>query len=608
MGRLPIGIGLVLAGVLGCGRVEQRVVEEEDTTTSGGKASQGGRGGSSSVGGAFAGGMGGVASTAATGGAGGVVDPVCGGAPNPLPLQALSSWEYARSVEEVIGVTTTEPLPPPPTYGFPFNFGMQLSDSDVSVLFELAKTYGTVAQSTLQIACTEEQDVNDQCARLVIEPLVRRAFRRQRPDDADRYLALFNTGASDGGWAGGLELLTEGVLLSPAFLFKWYPGEPSGAETTPLTSVELASRLSYFVTGGPPDQELLAWAAMNALRNDEDIVAQTRRLLAGPDFPRQAQHFYDQWLGLYQLENLAGPELPAELLASARAQTDGFIDQVFTSDRSWPRLLLGDSPKYQLADEPSGMLTARSTLMRWRNPTQRGKFVRERLLCMPVPPPPPNVIPIPPELGPGQTRREQWLEHRNNPVCSACHALMDPIGFGLENFDEVGLYRTTDNGQPVDSSGEFVSAGDADGPFVGPGELKERLANSASVAQCQAATWRYFGLQRGEQEGEECVEQEGYAAFANSGFDIGELIVAIARSKSFRNRDRYSGGQSSAVPPTLTLPATVVGKAERRKVVLDFAVAETQWFASVVSAEDRPLVDQYLNGLRNLQVHLGNIY
>ena len=602
MGRLPIGLGLILASALGCGRVEQRVVDEEDTTTSGG-AAHGGRGGSTSVGGAFGGlGMGAVASTA---GMGGIVEPGCGGAPNPLPLQALSNWEYARSVEWVVDITTSEPFPPAMLYGYPFSYGLELYDSNVGVLYDLAETYGSVAQSSLRAPCAEG-DMTPECARAIVAALVQRAFRRERADDVERYLALFNLGATDGGWDGGIELVTEGVLLSPAFLFKWFPGEPTATATARLTALELASRLAYFVTGRPPSQDLLAAADRDDLLTDAKLEAATRYLLDG-GFTSQARQFYSQWLGLHQLDNLAGPELPAETLKSVRQQTEDFINEVIESDRSWPRLLIGEPEKLDSAGGISGLLTARSTLIRWNNPTQRGKFVRERLLCMPVPAPPPGVPTLPPEVGPGQTRRDVWMEHRANPACAACHSLMDPIGYGLENFDELGLYRTTDNGQPVDASGELVSAGDADGPFVGFKELQQRLANSRTVSECQAATWLGFGLQRRVEATDECFAREAYAAFANSDFDIGELVVSVVLSKQFRTRDRYMGGRSDAVPPPPELPLTAVGKAARRKALLDFVVAETQWFASVVSLEDRPLVDQYLSGLRTQQAKLGNI-
>jgi hypothetical protein len=595
---------LLLASALGCGRVEQRVVDEEDTTTSG-ATTQAGRGGSPSVGGAASGGMGGVASTAARGGGGGIIEPNCGGAPNPLPLQALSNFEYARSVEAVVDVTTTEPFPPASLYGYPFSYGLELSEANVGVLYELAETYGSAAQSSLRAPCATDS-IAPECAAGIVEALVGRAFRRNRAEDLARYLELFYVGANDGGWDGGLELVTEGALLSPFFLFKWYAGESTEAATERLTPLELASRLSYFVTGGPPDRDLVA-AAENDLLGDESLEPVARHLLAGPRFRSQAQHFYDQWLGLYQLDNLAGPELSLDLLKSVRAQTDGFIDQVFQTDRSWPRLLLGDSPDWQDPNAASGLLTARSTLMRWNNPTRRGQFVRERLLCTLVPPPPPGVPMLPPEPNAGQTRREQWIEHRNNPVCAACHQMMDPIGFGLENFDEVGLYRNTDNGLPVDASGEFVSAGDADGPFVGPDELKLRLANSSIAAECQAATWLSFALQRSPDPADECFARQAYAAFAKSNFDVGELIVSIALTKQFRSRDRYQGARSSAAPPAPKLPSNVVGKAARRKVLLDFVIAETEWFATAVSPEDRPIVEQYLNGLRTQQAHLGNI-
>lgn len=606
MGRLPIGLGLLLASALGCGRVQQRVVDEEDTTTIGG-AAQGGRGGSTSVGGAFGGlGMGAVASTAGVGGVGGVTEPACGGAPNPLPLQALSNFEYARSVEAVVDITTTEPFPPASLYGFPFSYGLDLNEENVGVLYALAETYGSVAQSSLRAPCATDS-IEPECAAAIVGALVQRAFRRNKSEDLSRYLELFYAGANDGGWDGGLELVTEGALLSPFFLFKWYAGESTGGATERLTSVELASRLSYFVTGGPPTPHPLAAVDHDELLNDANLEAATRDLLQGAPFRGQAQHFYDQWLGLYQLDNLAGPELSAELLKSVRSQTDGFINQVFESDRSWPRLLLGDSSNLQDPNAASGLLTARSTLMRWSNPTQRGKLVRERVLCTPVPPPPPNVPMLPPEPNPEQTRREQWLEHRNNPVCAGCHQMMDPIGFGLENFSEVGLYRSTDNGLPVDSSGEIVSAGDADGPFVGPDELKLRLANSRTVAECQAATWLSFALQRSPDRADECFARQAYTAFANANFDVGELIVSIVLTKQFRSRDRYQGARSSAAPPAFELPGSVLGKAARRKVLLDFVIAETQWFATAVSPEDRPIVEQYLSGLRTQEAHLGNI-
>lgn len=602
MGRLPIGLWLLLAGAVGCGRVAQRTVEEQDTTSQAGSTSQGGRGGAPGVGGSVVGGMGAVTSTA---GVGGITDPGCY-APSPLPLQPLSNWEYARSVEAAIKITTTEPFPPATSYGFPFSFGIELSEVNVTALYELVETYGSLARSTLQVSCVEA-DLNEKCARTIIQPLVQRAFRRQRDDDVERYLALFNTGASDGGWEGGLELLAEGVLLSPAFLFKWYPGEPSMNRTARLTPTEYASRLAYFVTGAPPDAELLRAASNDDLQTDAAIEQQVRRLLEGPRFPSQARHFYSQWLGLYQLDNLVGPELSAETLKTIREPTEAFIDDVFQTDRSWRTLLIGHPEALDGAPGLSGLLTARSTLVRWNNPTQRGKFVRERLLCNPVPAPPPGVPTLPPEVGPGQTRRDVWIEHRANPACAACHQMMDPIGFGLENYDELGLYRSTDNGQPIDASGEFVNAGDADGPFVGEKELKQRLFNSRTVAECHAATWLGFGLQRSVDSTDACWVDDAYLAFADSDFDIGELLVSVVLSQQFRTRDRYMGGRGDSVPPTPALPATAVGKAERRKVVLDFAIAETQWLASIVSAEDRPILDQYLNGLRTQEIKLGNI-
>jgi len=337
MGWLRIESGLLLAGALACGRIEQRTVDEQQTSTGGSSAGRGGGGGATDV--AGVGGIVGMGAVAGTVGVGGEIEPGCAQAPNALPLQSLSNWEYARSAAALIGEAAPEPFPTAVTYEPPFGYGLELTNDKIEVLFNEAEKYGAAASITLRGPCPDAE-VTDACARRIIEPFVQRAFRRQQPADTERYLTLFQTGATDGGWAGGLELLAEGVLMSPSFLFKWYPGEEGSGATARLSSFELASRLSYFLTGAPPDFALLDAAADGSLESNSGVEQQARRLLTLPIFPDHAVHFYSQWLGLNQLDNLVGPEYSLENLKAMRATTETFINRVFLADRSWPTRLL----------------------------------------------------------------------------------------------------------------------------------------------------------------------------------------------------------------------------------------------------------------------------
>lgn len=180
---------------------------------------------------------------------------------------------------------------------------------------------------------------------------------------------------------------------------------------------------------------------------------------------------------------------------------------------------------------------------------------------------------------------------------------MDPIGFGFENFDELGRYRQTDNGQPVDASGEIVDDGGG-AQFVGAGELAALLGQSPSVGRCVARTWLGYALQRPTDAGDDCAVENLYAAFAAAQLDVGELLVALAVSPRFRSRDGYA-------VPTVPAPAFASGPSEplaaRRKLLLDFAIAEARWLEELAPRDDLQLVDQYLSSLRDLQLELSQV-
>jgi len=170
---------------------------------------------------------------------------------------------------------------------------------------------------------------------------------------------------------------------------------------------------------------------------------------------------------------------------------------------------------------------------------QRGRFVREQLLCGVMPAPPPNVPKLPP-VSPGLTTRERLSQHDADPACHSCHRLMDPIGFGFEKFDGAGLFRTSESGQPIDDSGEIEDA-DVAGPFTGAAELGEKLSQSLFVQKCVVTSWFHYAYARLEAPEDQCTLKTLSQKFAASGYRFQDLIVALTETDAFRYR-RVSGG------------------------------------------------------------------
>jgi len=179
------------------------------------------------------------------------------------------------------------------------------------------------------------------------------------------------------------------------------------------------------------------------------------------------------------------------------------------------------------------------------NPIGRGLFVREHLLCQ-IPPPAPDDVDInPPEPDPNATTREQYDQHRSDPACAGCHILFDPVGFGFENYDAIGRWRETENGQTIDASGE-LAATDVNGDFYGVAELGDRLADSEMVADCVARQWFRFANGRTESEdNDQCSLDQIRGGFEESGYDLRELLISLTQADSFMYRTAYAaeGGQ-----------------------------------------------------------------
>jgi hypothetical protein len=282
--------------------------------------------------------------------------------------------------------------------------------------------------------------------------------------------------------------------------------------------------------------------------------------------------FHVHWLDLEGTDTISKdpdyyPDFGDALRGSMREETERFVEHAVLSDGKLETLLTASysfvdanlaalygvsapSSGWQKLELPSGqragILTQASFLATQAkpnasSPVYRGKFVREALLCQTLPPPPADLVIVPPNPDPNATTKEQFKQHSEDPGCSGCHQLMDPIGFGFESYDGIGAWRSEQNGIAVDATGELFDTQDADGPFEGAVELAARLAASSQVRECVARHWFRFAVKRGEVDDMDSVNAAQFA-FAESGYDIRELMVAITLTDGFRYR---KGGEAS---------------------------------------------------------------
>ena len=201
----------------------------------------------------------------------------------------------------------------------------------------------------------------------------------------------------------------------------------------------------------------------------------------------------------------------------------------------------------------SGLLThpALLTLLGKSNqsdPIHRGVFVRQRLLCQQLPPPPDDVDLTVPDLEPGLTTRERFDQHRDEPRCAGCHQLIDPIGYGFEGYDGIGRFRTSEEGQSIDASGEVVSGGDASGAFEGVVELSDQLVSSDAVRACVARQWFRYATGRIESTDDVCTLGELDRRFEASGYDVRELMIAMVATDAFTHRRIPTDGSGATAP------------------------------------------------------------
>ena len=491
------------------------------------------------------------------------------------PLSRLTRAQYARTVSDLLSIDASTAAASFPsdesTNGF--EVGLSVSPLLAEVYAKTAEELSLEAVKTLdQSLPCDPKNGEEACARSFVSQFARRAFRRPASAaELEGLMALYSAGRTDGDFAGGIALVIEATLSSPSFLYHVDELAPDSEQgLLRLSAFSMANRLSYLVWGSMPDDALLTAAESGALDSEAGLTAQAERMLkARPEAAKLGfREFYRQWLGLAALDNMerdAGqfPDYSRAQGQALRTSLEQQIDHtVWEANGDLAELLLSQSAFVNEstagvfgvsaigaeskavalpASERRGLLTHPAILAALSKPNQsdptiRGKFVRERMLCQQLPPPPDNIAIVAPDPAPGLTTRERFDEHASNPACVGCHRLMDPIGFGLEHYDALGRYRADEQGLTIDASGEILDGKDASGKFNGAIELAEALAASDEVANCVATQFFRYAVARTETDSDLCSLAKVESGFLSANKSLRSLILEVVKSDAFRLR------------------------------------------------------------------------
>ncbi|MBC8066419.1 MAG: DUF1592 domain-containing protein, partial [Chlorobia bacterium] len=407
-------------------------------------------------------------------------------------------------------------------------------------------------------------------ARRVLTNFATRAYRRPTStEEIERLLHIYDLAIKfNEPFERGIQLGVQAILVSPNFLFRAEidpKTNPTAARN--LNGYELATRLSYFLWSSMPDDRLFALAADGSLSKPGVMQQEVRRMLKDPKSKALADNFASQWLTLRKLSIINPdpkqfPKFTNELKSAMVEETKSFFNAVVSGDRSVLDFIDGKftyingplaqhygipnvvGPEFRkvslVGTERGGILTQASVLTVTSNPTRtsptkRGRWVLEQILGTPPPPPPPGVDVLADEgkTVDGKTLREKMIAHRAKPECASCHSKMDPLGFGLENFDPIGGWRTTESELKVDASGELP-----DGTkFTGPTQLRALLMKDKDqFVKSLSEKLLTYALGRGVDFADKCHVDTIAQQTAKSGYKFSALVNAVVNSDPFKKR------------------------------------------------------------------------
>lgn len=511
------------------------------------------------------------------------------------PVTRLSPLQYENAVADLLNVRSfpdkgqledpldREGVPTHPTVGLSDARGYLSSAEAVA---QGARDNGTLAQLA---PCEMAQDATAAmaCAEQFMRSFGQRAFRRPPSDEEVETLRgvyeRARRGVVEGGlgldYLGGVQVVLETLLNLPQFLYAFEAGEKrdgvTAGDVVPLSPHELATRLALFLWQTLPDDALLAAAADGRLATRQGISDEVRRMLGDgghqePRAERSVRAFMRRWMSLGDagrvrksaalfpfFDDATRESLSAEteqFASYAIFEDDGRLETLLTAPYTFVNLPLASIyglDKSRLDGQTltkvtldptvrAGILTQPSFLAARAHsadtsPTLRGLFIRQRLMCETLAPPPPTADTTPPAVDFSIPTRERYKEHSNNPSCAGCHVRMDPVGAGFDQYDAAGGFRKYVGKYEIDGTGQVYYSTDLDGSFAGPVELAKRLAASPTVEDCFVRQlFRFANGRYEEQEQDQHSLEVARAAFARGGHDIRRLLAEIALSDAFR--------------------------------------------------------------------------
>lgn len=506
--------------------------------------------------------------------------------PGVVSVRRLNRIEYGNTVRDLLGTALN------PAATFPADdpgAGFDTVGAAASLSPTYVRDYEAAAHALIDdlfadparwakvATCNVELEGNA-CAERVLGDFARRAWRRPATSvEVQRVSAPLQVAAELGASPTlGLRHALAAVLLSPSFIFKLeMDGAQQAGAPHRLDDHELATRLSYALWSTMPDAALLAEADAGSLQTDAALERELTRMLADPRSSSLAQNFAGQWLHYreleaHEVEAALFPEYSPELARSMQREAEAFFMEFVRTPRPLVELMTARftylderlAGHYGLPAQPAGpsgtwladtsgtprigmltlgaVLTATSFPTR-TSPVKRGEFVLKEMLCDAVPPPPPDVIGLAGDdeggATDGLTLRQRLEKHRDKVACRGCHSLMDPLGFGLENYDATGKYRTLDQGQPIDAEGVLV-----DGTrFTGALELAATLAVDPRLTPCLTKKLMTFALGRLVDQVDDPSWIAHLAGTArDNGGDFRSLLRALVMSEAFRSRQPSS--------------------------------------------------------------------
>ena len=408
---------------------------------------------------------------------------------------------------------------------------------------------------------------NKTAAKVVLTKFATRAYRRPvTADEIQRLLKLYDIAEGQGDpFEKAIRLPLKAILVSPNFLFRVEADPKSPDEVRTISDYEFATRLSYFLWSTMPDDTLIQLADTGELRKPGILEGQVKRMLKDPKSKALVDNFAGQWLMLRNIRTLSPdtglfPTWDEPLRDAIIRETELYFDYIVREDRSvlefldsdytfanerlakhysLPNVRGAEFQKVKLTDtKRGGVITQASILLVTSNPTRtspvkRGKWILDNILGTPPPPPAPDIPELPPVGELKGTLRQQMESHRSNPACATCHAKMDPLGFGLENFDAIGRWRELDNKQKIDPSG--VLPGGA--KFSGPSELRKiLLGKSEAFRNCLSEKLLTYALGRGLEYQDKCAVNDLSKKLTKGNDQFSQLVLAILETDAFQKR------------------------------------------------------------------------